>query len=66
MLDLATPSQIRALGELDVDIPAVPEREKLVNNQEFVCKLATEQRSQRSGGDDFTRKAIKREFKWST
>ena len=52
LLDTATPSQIRAISELSLNllhergggIPAGPEREKLVKNQEFVRKLATEQR----------------------
>ena len=52
LLDTATPSPIRAISELALNLlhergghlPAGPEREKLVKNQEFVRKLATEQR----------------------
>ena len=52
LLDTATPSQVRAISELCLnllhergcDIPAGPEREKLVENQVFVRKLATEER----------------------
>ena len=53
LLDTATPSQIRAINELSLNLlherggvfPAGPDREKLIQNQEFVRKLATEQRS---------------------
>ena len=52
LLDTATPSQIRAISELCLNllherggkIEAGPEREQLVKHQEFVRKLATEQR----------------------
>ena len=53
LLDTATPSHIRAISELCLDllhergglIEAGPERDQLVNHQELVRKLATEQRS---------------------
>ena len=53
LLDTDTPSQIRAISELCLNllhergglIEAGPERDQLVNHQELVRKLATEQRS---------------------
>ena len=52
LLDTATPSQIRAISELCLNllherggkIEAGEERQKLVDNQEFIRKLATEGR----------------------
>ena len=52
LLDTATPSQIRAISELCLNllhergglIEAGPERDQLVKHQELVRKLATEQR----------------------
>ena len=52
LLDTATPSQIRAISELCLnllhewggEIEVGPEREKLVKNQELIRKLATERR----------------------
>ena len=53
LLDTATPSQIRAISELSLNllheragrIEDQDVRQKLVDNQEFVRKLATEQRA---------------------
>ena len=52
LLDTATPSQIRAISELCLNllhergglIESGPERDQLVNHQELIRKLATEQR----------------------
>ena len=52
LLDTATPSQIRAIAELCLNllhercgqIEAGPERDQLIKHHEFVRKLATEQR----------------------
>jgi len=52
LLDTATPSKIRTISELSLNLlhersgtVEEPEREKLIKNQEFVRKLATEERS---------------------